>query len=264
VLGIVGAVLLVGVIVGLVLALSDDDDDGDGGDGGRTAEGRSAEAPEEVVESLIDAAEDGDCAAAERLLTEQARAAEPCESEAFRLLATEDVESEVHDASIDGSTASVPADFTSQGGSATYTFLLERVDGAWLVSSYDASRTSGSGDPSGEAESPSAGGDSTAGAVPDEPAAVVEAFFEAALAGDCATAEDLVTARYLEAEGHCEGDDIPSGLGDSVTYDVGAAAVDEDAGTARVPVDVSAFGSEQETVVALVREDGRWRIDGAS
>ncbi|MCR1784716.1 hypothetical protein KVF89_19390 [Nocardioides carbamazepini] len=270
-LGIVGVVLLVGVMIGLVVALSDDDDDGD-----RRGDDSSDGGPEDVVEDLVDAAEDGDCAAAERLLTQQAQAADPCESEAFQLLASEDVESEVHEASIDGSTASVRADFTSQHGSAEYTFLLEKVDGTWLVTSYAASRTTGSDGPdAGSSDAPtgsatipptsgagpSAGGTSTADAVPDDPAAVVEAFFDSAFAGDCATAEDLVTERYLAAEGGCDMDDIPSGLGDSVTYDIGTPVVDDAGGTATVTVELTAFGSTESTVLELAREGGRWKID---
>ncbi|WP_408897073.1 hypothetical protein ACJ5H2_19385 [Nocardioides sp. R1-1] len=272
VLGVVGVVLLVGLVVGLVVALAGDDGD-DGDRGGDTGAG----SPEEVVEDLVDAAEDGDCAAVERLLTEAARSQAPCESEAFHLLESEDVESEVHDASIDGSTASVPAEFTSPEGSARYTFVLEKVDGSWRVASYAASRTSSSegaeeptdgvvSDPpsSGSTGSgPSAGGSSTADAVPDEPAAVVEAFFDSAFAGDCATAEDLVTQRYLEEEGSCDIDEIPSDLGDSLSYDIGAPTVDDAAGTATVPVELTAFGTTQKTVVQLVREDGRWKIDEA-
>ncbi|WGX97418.1 hypothetical protein [Nocardioides sp. L-11A] len=276
VLGIVGAVLLVGVIIGLVVALSGDDDgDGRGDDS-------SAGGPEDVVEDLVDAAEDGDCAAAERLLTEQAKAADPCDSEAFALLASEDVESEVHEASIDGSTASVQADFSSSAGRATYTFLLEKVDGTWLVSSYAPSRTTGSEDPDAGSDdgpgeeptgvltapptsggSPSAGGSSTADAVPNEPGAVVEAFFDAAFAGDCATAEDLVTSAYLSKGGRCSADQIPTGLGDLVTYEVGAAQVDEDAGTATVQVEVSVQGTAQEFQIDLALEGGRWKIDKA-
>lgn len=272
-LGVVGVVLLVGVVIGLIVALTGDDDS-DGEDrGGDTAAG----APEDVVEKLVDAAEDGDCAAAERLLTEEAKAAEPCEDEAFQLLATEDVESDVHDASIDGSTASVPADFTSQYGSSTYTFLLEKVDGEWLVASYDVSRSSESDDPSThgtdaptasvtvptDTARPSATGSSSADAVPDEPAAVVEAFLDSAFAGDCATAEDLVTTTYLDDEGSCDAAQIPTELGDSVKWKVGDATVDDAAGTATVPVEITIYGSTQKSDFELAREGGRWKISDA-
>ncbi|MBM7516854.1 hypothetical protein [Nocardioides nitrophenolicus] len=278
VLGVVGVVLLVAVAVGLVLALTGDDD---GDDGGR-AEDSSARTPEDVVEQLVDAAEDGDCAAAEKLLTEDAKATDPCRSEAFQLLATEDVESDVHDASIDGSTASVPADFTSQYGSSTYTFVLEKVDGQWLVASYDASRSSESpnstdstdstdapsspgsppADPTGTG-GPSARGSSTADAVPDEPAAVVAAFLDAAFAGDCATAEDLVTSAYLADEGSCDAAQIPTELGDKVTWDVGAATIDPTGEKASVPVELDIYGAKDTSVFHLVREDGRWKLSDA-
>ena len=268
VLGVVGVVLLIGIAIGLVVALTgDDDSDGDGDRGADSA----AATPEDVVERLVAAAEDGDCAAAEKLLTEDARASDPCESEDFRLLATEDVESDVHDASIDGSTASVPADFTSQAGSSTYTFVLEKVDGEWLVASYDVARSASSEGPSVTAPtdgpspsgSPSAGGSSTAGAVPDEPTAVVEAFLDSAFAGDCATAEDLVTSAYLADEGSCDAAEIPTELGDSVKWDVGDATVDAAAGTATVPVEITIYGSSQKSDFELVREGGRWKISDA-
>ncbi|GAA3529167.1 hypothetical protein [Nocardioides daeguensis] len=269
VLAVVGVVLLIGVAVGLVLALTGDDGDAD------DADAPTAGAPEDVVEELVDAAEDGDCAAAERLLTVEARASEPCESEAFRLLATEDVDSEVHDASIDGSTASVPADFTSPAGSATYTFLLEKVDGAWRVASYDAMRSAtsaspsdgASGEPSGgvttptDPASPTAQGSSSAGAVPDEPAAVVEAFLDAAFSGDCATAEDLVTAAYLADEGSCDAQEIPTELGEAVTWKVGKPSVE--AAKASVPVELTIYGSTEKSLFHLVRESGRWKVSDA-
>jgi hypothetical protein len=271
VLGVVGVVLLVGIVIGLLVALIGDDDDSDGDDdrGGDSAAG----APEDVVEDLVDAAADGDCAAAEKLLTEDAKATKPCESEDFQLLGTEDVESDVHDASIDGSTASVPVDFTSQHGSSTYTFVLEKVDGEWLVASYDVARSSSSAGPSGSVTAPtdtaspsggpSADGSSTADAVPDEPTAVVEAFLDSAFAGDCATAEDLVTSAYLSDEGSCDAAEIPTELGDSVTWDVGDATIDDAAGKATVPVELMIYGSSQKSDFELVREGGRWKISDA-
>lgn len=274
VLGVVGVVLLVGVVVGLIVALTGDDDGDDGDDRGGDS---AASAAEDVVERLVDAAEDGDCAAAEKLLTEEAKATHPCDSEAFQLLATEDVESDIHDASVDGSTASVPADFTSQYGRSTYTFVLEKVDGEWLVASYDVARssssegpTSGTSDePTGivtiptESGGPAATGSSSADAVPDEPAAVVEAFLDAAFSGDCATAEDLVTSAYLADEGSCDAAQIPTELGDAVTWKVGDATVDEAAGTASVPVEITIYGTTEKSVFELAREDGRWKLTDA-
>ncbi|MBM0127659.1 hypothetical protein, partial [Pimelobacter simplex] len=270
VLGVVGVVLLVGVVVGLIVALTGDDDRDDGDDRGGD---RAANAAEDVVERLVDAAEDGDCAAAEKLLTEEAKATQPCESEAFQLLATEDVESDVHDASVDGSTASVPADFTSQYGTSTYTFVLEKVDGEWLVASYDVARSSSSDAPSAgdgptgivtlPTDGPSATGSSSADAVPDEPAAVVEAFLDAAFSGDCATAEDLVTSAYLADEGSCDAAQIPTELGDAVTWKVGEATVDEAAGTASVPVEITIYGATEKSDFELAREDGRWKLTDA-
>lgn len=266
-----------GVVVGLVLVLTGGDDGDDRGDrGDRDDRNSSARSPEDVVDDVLDAAEDGDCAAAEKLLTETARAARPCESDEFQLLSAEDVDAEVGRGSIDGSTATVPVRFTSPEGSTDYLFSLEQVDGAWRVASYAAGRSTGapstpsspsaSSSPSATATATATGapsGTSTASAVPNEPAAVVEAFLDAAFAGDCATAEELVTKAYLKANGRCANDAIPTELGNQVTYDVGKASVDQARGTASVAVEITAYGKSQETAVKLVQEDGRWLIDRA-
>ena len=261
-LGAVGVLALVGVIVGLVLVLAGDDGDADRGDGERAA------GPEKVVEQVVSAAEDGDCAAVERHLTERARASEPCASPEFRLLAGDDVDVEVGEASIDGATASVPVVFTRPPGSSTYLFTLDRVDGEWRVASYAVTRSTSTGtispNPStGASPSGAPSGTSTAAAVPDAPDAVVEAFLDAALRGDCATAEDLVTRDYLAENGRCAAAAIPTGLSDQVTYDIGEVRTDRAAGTAEVSVRITAFATSQDSVISLVREGGRWRISGA-
>lgn len=271
-LGIAGVLALVGVVVGLVLVLTSGDDGDDRDDRDDDDRTSSTQSPEDVVDDVLDAAEDGDCAAAEKLLTDTARAARPCESEEFQLLATEDVDTEVGRASIDGSTATVPVRFASAQGSSDYLFTLEQVDGAWRVASYAAGRSadspSATGTPTPSAGgSPSAGagatGTSTASAVPNEPAAVVQGFLDAAFARDCATAEDLVTRSYLAANGRCAQDTSLTRLGDEVTFDVGKAAIDQARGTASVPVEITAYGKSQDAVVTLVQQDGRWLIDRA-
>ncbi|MFJ9312815.1 hypothetical protein ACIRN4_01380 [Pimelobacter simplex] len=278
-LGVVGVLALVGVVVALVLVLTGGDDDGDDDTGSSDDPTSSARSPEDVVDDVLDAAEEGDCAAVEKLLTETARSARPCESDEFQLLAGDGVDSDVGTASIDGSTATVPVDFTSSQGSTEYLFTLEQVDGAWRVASYYAGRSTSSGtivpSPPASSGTPSAtgtpgatgtgtpSGTSTASAVPNEPAAVVEAFLDSAFAGDCATAEELVTEAYVKANGRCANDTIPTQLGDEVTYDVGQPTVDQARGTAKVPVEITAYGKSQDSVVSLVQEDGRWLIDRA-
>lgn len=108
---------------------------------------------------------------------------------------------------------------------------------------------------------PSPQGSSTADAVVDEPAAVVEAFMASVFNGDCATAEDLVTEAYLEEEGRCDASEIPTGFGDQVQYDVGGATVS--GSTAKVPVEISFGGEKESSTVSLVQEDGHWRISDA-
>ncbi|GAA3662520.1 hypothetical protein GCM10022237_22940 [Nocardioides ginsengisoli] len=105
------------------------------------------------------------------------------------------------------------------------------------------------------------GGTSTANAVPDEPGAVVQALLDSVFDGDCATAEDLVTDKYLTSEGRCTDDEIPSGYDEQVRYDVGKATI---TGTkATVPVQIEAFGDKSSSVITLIRVDGRWRVDAA-
>lgn len=273
-LGVVGVIALVGVIVGLVLVLTGDDDkDEDGKDDPTSA---SQAAPAEVVESLLDAAEDGDCDKVKTYLTATAVAADPCSSAEFQLLSTEDVDAAVGDAQVDGSAATVPVTFASSAGSTDYEFRLEQVDGAWRVASYTAgastdgptdasSPTSPTGAPSTSAtDAPTSGapsGSSTADAVANDPRSVVQGFMVAFVNGDCATAEDLVTAAYIKDEGSCDPDDIPSGFEDQVTYTVGKATVNASAGTATVPVEVTYQGSKDSSTVKLVKVGDDWRIN---
>lgn len=106
-------------------------------------------------------------------------------------------------------------------------------------------------------------GTSTADQVANEPAAVVEAFIASVLAGDCATAEDLVTEEYLQEEGGgCEAGEVPPSLADQIDYTVGDARVRAAGGTATVPVTVTAFGDTEKTVIELQEVDGRWLISG--
>lgn len=274
-LGIVGALALVGVLVALVLLLtgSDDGDAAKGTDKGTddSSAGVDGPAPDEVVEGLVDAAEEGDCDQAKTFLTEAAQAADPCASAEFRLLSTDEVESEIGDPDIDGSKATVPVGFTSSDGTTDYVFNLEEVDGAWLIASYAIDSSSGGStddptdDPTDNATdsasaAPTPEGSSTADAVANDPKSVVEAFLESVVSGDCATAEDLVTEAYLEEEGDCDASDLPSGFADQVVYTVGTPKVDDAAGTATVPVEVSFSGQEDTSTVELVQESGQWRI----
>lgn len=267
VLGVVGVLALVGVIVGLVLLLagSDGDDDKAGDDPSTVASGA---APDEVVKSLVDAAEEGDCDQAKTYLTAAAAAADPCSAAEFRLLSSEDVDAEVGDAQVDGSEATVPVTFTSSAGSSDYEFVLQQVDGEWRVASYaegdGASPTPA--DPSSSSTdlpstgTPSPSGTSTASAVANEPGAVVTAFLSSALAGDCATAEDLVTPAYLKSEGRCTTSDLPSDFGSKAKYTVGKASVK--GSTATVPIKLTYAGKDDSSTVTLTQTGGRWLISG--
>jgi hypothetical protein len=273
---------LVGVVVGLVLLLTGGDDDKDGDDDDRGASAGGA-APDEVVEGLIDAAEDGDCDKAKTFLTETAQAADPCSAAEFRLLSTDDVDAEVGEPSVDGAEATVPVRFDNRGSVEDYVFNLEQVDGEWLVASYaidhDATSdpspgatdvpTDGSTDGStdgptdGSTDGPAPGGSSTADAVANDPKAVTEAFMASFVKGDCATAEDLVTEAYIAEEGNCDPAEVTP-FASELTYEVGTPDVDEAAGTATVSVDLTIAGTTEKGVFALVKEDGLWRINGAS
>lgn len=269
-LGVVGVIALVGVIVGLVLVLNDGDDDSDKGSDDRSSAASGA-APDEVVEDLIDAAEKGDCDQAKTYLAGDATATDPCSTPEFRLLSTEEVDAEVGDADIDGDTATVPVTFASEAGSTDYEFALEQVDGAWRVTSYDESSgeptddpTDAPTDPSTSATdlptsgAPSPSGTSTASAVANEPSAVVKAFLASALAGDCATAEDLVTPAYLKDEGRCDVSELPSDFGSKATYTVGKATVKGT--TATVPMKLRYAGNDESSTVTLTQVGGRWLI----
>lgn len=105
------------------------------------------------------------------------------------------------------------------------------------------------------------GGVSTADAVPNEPKAVVEAFLASVLNRDCATAEDLVTEEYIEEEGDCDPDDIPSDFADQISYTVGTPKVNNAAGTATVPVDADFAGTQETSTVELVKVGGLWRVN---
>ncbi|WP_182378058.1 DUF4878 domain-containing protein [Nocardioides sp. WS12] len=270
---VVGVLALVGLIVGLILLLTSDDqgdDEGSDKDGGKTSQASGAD-PDDVVEDLIDAAEEGNCDAATAFLTEAAKAADPCQSDEFQLLSSDDVDAEVGDATVDGDTATVPVTFSSPAGTSDYVFTLEQVDGAWLVASYDddhadAPTDGASSDAPSDASTspgggPAAGGTSTADAVPNQPEAVVEAFLDSFVSGDCATAEDLVTAEYIEEEGECDAGQIPSDFADQVTYEVGKATVKDAAGTATVPVEAEFGGSKESSTVKLVKVGGLWRVN---
>lgn len=278
-LGIVGVLALVGVIVGLVLLLTGGDDEDGDKDGDDTTTSGSGAAPDEVVEGLIDAAEDDDCDKAQTFLTDAAQAADPCSAAEFRLLSTGDVDAEVGDPSIDGSEATVPVRFDNQGSVEDYVFNLEQVDGAWLVASYaidhsapdpsptdgptDGSTDSTDGPTDGSTDAPAPGGSSTADAVANDPKAVTEAFMASFVKGDCATAEDLVTEAYIEEEGNCDPAEVTP-FASELTYEVGTPDVDEAAGTATVPVDLTIAGSTEKGTFLLVEEDGLWRINGSS
>lgn len=271
-LGVIGALLLVGVVVGLVLLLTngDGDDDDKGDDDTTTSAGA---APDEVVEGLLDAAEAADCDKAKTFLTEAAQAADPCNAAEFRLLSTDDVDAEVGEPVIDGDEATVPVGFDNGGSTEDYVFNLEQVDGEWLVASYaiDHGHHDSTDGPTSSTDAPTddatdggttPGGTSTADSVANDPMSVTEAFMVAFVNGDCATAEDLVTEAYIAAEGSCDPSEITP-FSSQLEYTVGKAVVNEAAGTATVPVDITIAGQSDRGTLSLVKEDGQWRINGA-
>lgn len=270
--GVVGVIALVAVVIGLVLVLTDGDDDDTSGDDDSTSS--TGAAPDEVVERLVAAAAEADCDKAKTFLTEDAQAADPCNAAEFRLLSTDDVDSEVGDPVIDGDEATVPVSFDNAGSAEDYVFNLEQVDGTWLVASY-AIDHSGAGDPTdaptSSTDTPTddptdtpttPGGTSTADAVANDPMSVTEAFMVAFVNGDCATAEDLVTKAYIKDEGDCDPSEITP-FSSQLKYTVGKADVDEAAGKATVPVDITVAGQADRGTFSLVKVDGVWRINGS-
>lgn len=267
-LGVLGVLALVAVVVGLVLVLGDGDDDDDARDD--RSPSASGAAPDEVVEDLLDAAEKGDCDQAKSFLTASAAAADPCSAPEFRLLSTEEVDAEVGDAEVDGSSATVPVTFATEAGSTDFEFALEQVDGEWRVASYHEGGSDHPTDASEPTESSSLGSDlpttgaptpsgsSTADAVANEPTAVVKAFLASAFGGDCATAEELVTPAYLREEGRCDASEIPSDFGTKATYTVGKATVRGT--TATVPMKLRYAGNDDSSTVTLTQVGGRWLI----
>ncbi|MCX6399126.1 MAG: DUF4878 domain-containing protein [Propionibacteriales bacterium] len=105
------------------------------------------------------------------------------------------------------------------------------------------------------------GGNSTADAVANDPKSVVQAFLDSVANGDCATAEDLVTEDYIKEEGNCDPKDIPSDFADSFEYTIGTPKVNDAAGTATVPVEVTFAGDKETSDVELVKVGGLWRVD---
>lgn len=90
------------------------------------------------------------------------------------------------------------------------------------------------------------------------PEEVAEEFMAGVQANDCEKLEDLVTERLIEEEGACdEVSDMPS----EFTYQVKDAEIDEDAETARVPVELSFQGLSEMLALAMVVVDDEWKID---
>ena len=276
-LGVAGVIALVAIIVVAILLLTGGDDDDKGGKGKdkESSEGTdvSGDDPDEVVQTILSAAEDGDCEDALDHLTEDAQDSGVCDSEEAEFLASGVVEYEIGDPEIDGDDAVVPVEFTSPEGSTDYTFVLVVEDDEWKLASFDEGSSAPStddptdhdthstddptDDDSSSGSSPS--GSSSAGSVPNEPKAVVEAFLDAYVGGDCATAEDLVTAEYLAREGDCTPAD--STYTDGVKYTVGDAVVNDSAGTAEVTVSFDFAGTKEDSTVSLVKQNGKWLIN---
>jgi len=93
-----------------------------------------------------------------------------------------------------------------------------------------------------------------------DPAETVQAFIDAALDGDCAALEDLVTDDFLDESGDCSSADFDTSELEGVELEVGDTEVDGDTATVQL---VSTYeGQTAEIGLELVYEDGAWLIDG--
>jgi len=93
-----------------------------------------------------------------------------------------------------------------------------------------------------------------------DPAATVQAFIDAALDGDCAAIEDLVTDDFLDESGDCSSADFDPSTLEGVELEVGDTDVDGDTATVQL---VSTYeGQTAEVGLELVYEDDTWLIDG--
>ena len=130
--------------------------------------------------------------------------------------------------------------------------------GAWAVFLRDDDGDGGGGNDGG------GGGDN--GSLPEPgPAEVVQAFFDAAEAGDCQAALDLVSENFIEEnDANCDDpEDFMEDVGE-FEAEIGEATIDEEADppTAVVPVTLTVpeFG-EEELPFHMVVEDDEWKID---
>ncbi|WP_370240724.1 hypothetical protein [Aeromicrobium sp.] len=100
----------------------------------------------------------------------------------------------------------------------------------------------------------------SASAAADEPAAVARAFFSAAVHGDCATAERLVTRDYRSGAADCRLGDVPPAFADQVAVEVEEPRLSLDRTRAVVPVRVGFAGGWQEGRLVIVRASGHWKV----
>ncbi len=120
--------------------------------------------------------------------------------------------------------------------------------GSWAVFVRDS-------DGGGDSAKNRGGNDSS---LPDtEPEDVAEQFMEGVLANDCDVIEGLVTDKLLEEEGGCQVEDMPGDF----TYEVLPAAVDEDAKTATVPVELTSGAENGALTLGMIIQGDEWKID---
>jgi hypothetical protein len=110
-------------------------------------------------------------------------------------------------------------------------------------------------------EEPTGRSTDTSDPVPGDPAVAVQRYVDAALSGDCDTAESYVTEELLRREGGCERGDL--GNLDRVRAGVGRASIEP--GEASVPVTLFVEGGtqpddERTYDVRLVVVDDEWKI----
>ena len=98
---------------------------------------------------------------------------------------------------------------------------------------------------------------------PGDPEVIVRRFVNAALAGDCDTAESYMTPYLIRREGGCRAEDLGGANGD-IDARIGEASIEP--GAASVPVTLivqegTSAGDELTYDVRLVVVDDAWKID---
>jgi hypothetical protein len=109
--------------------------------------------------------------------------------------------------------------------------------------------------------------DSSSTAAGGSPEEAVRGFYEAFEQGDCEAMMELITAAPggdAQALADCESS-MQSGALDTIDFSIDdVKVVDEQSDTATVEVTGTAFGETSTQPITVVKEDGKWKIDGSS